>query len=255
MYDRKVVRRRRAVLAVFVGAVDRDPDRLLRRVRRRLLPRVPARRPGGVLADRDGRQPRAQAGARPVRLGRRHVRRQEGEQGPEEGGRSACAASSPSRRPPQRDADQLKALVGLTARAGLPAGDEAGHRARDRAARRRSGTRRIKIDKGSSDGIATAGSQPVIDRPGGLVGKVTSVTGGTAEVTLITDASSGVSARRSMPVGRHRGRAARGRQPARPAAGVRRGRPRDREHDRRHLRLHDREGASRCSRAASRSAG
>ena len=59
----------------------------------------------------------------------------------------------------------------------------------------------IKIDKGSSDGVRVnqpviaAGSDPA-EQVGGLVGKVTSVTGGTAEVTLITDASSGVSARR-----------------------------------------------------------
>ena len=66
----------------------------------------------------------------------------------------------------------------------------------------------IKIDKGSSDGIRVnqpviaAGSDPNSDEVGGLVGKVTSVTGGTAEVTLITDASIGVGAQ-VMPVGRH----------------------------------------------------
>jgi rod shape-determining protein MreC len=49
----------------------------------------------------------------------------------------------------------------------------------------------VKIDKGSGDGIRT--NQPVI-AAGGLVGKVTSATGGTAEVRLITDGQSGVSA-------------------------------------------------------------
>jgi rod shape-determining protein MreC len=49
----------------------------------------------------------------------------------------------------------------------------------------------IKIDKGSSDGVRA--NQPVI-AAGGLAGKVTSVTGGTAEVRLITDGQSGVSA-------------------------------------------------------------
>jgi rod shape-determining protein MreC len=49
----------------------------------------------------------------------------------------------------------------------------------------------IKIDKGTSDGVRV--DQPVI-AAGGLAGKVTSATGGTAEVRLITDGQSGVSA-------------------------------------------------------------
>jgi rod shape-determining protein MreC len=49
----------------------------------------------------------------------------------------------------------------------------------------------IKIDKGRSDGVRE--NQPVI-AAGGLIGKVTSVTGGSAEVRLITDGQSGVSA-------------------------------------------------------------
>jgi rod shape-determining protein MreC len=49
----------------------------------------------------------------------------------------------------------------------------------------------LKIDKGSDDGVRE--NQPVI-ATGGLVGKITSVTGGTSEVRLITDGQSGVSA-------------------------------------------------------------
>jgi rod shape-determining protein MreC len=49
----------------------------------------------------------------------------------------------------------------------------------------------VKIDKGTSDGVRA--NQPVI-AAGGLVGKVTSATGGTSEVRLITDGQSGVSA-------------------------------------------------------------
>jgi rod shape-determining protein MreC len=49
----------------------------------------------------------------------------------------------------------------------------------------------VQIDAGSSDGVRV--DQPVITN-GGLAGKVTSVTGGTATVTLIVDASSSVSA-------------------------------------------------------------
>jgi rod shape-determining protein MreC len=49
----------------------------------------------------------------------------------------------------------------------------------------------VKVDKGSGDGVRI--DQPVI-AAGGLAGKVISVTGGTAEVRLITDGESGVSA-------------------------------------------------------------
>ncbi len=49
----------------------------------------------------------------------------------------------------------------------------------------------VKIDKGTSDGVRV--DQPVV-AAGGLVGKVTSATGGTSEVRLITDGQSGVSA-------------------------------------------------------------
>ncbi|HYN49392.1 MAG TPA: rod shape-determining protein MreC, partial [Thermoleophilaceae bacterium] len=49
----------------------------------------------------------------------------------------------------------------------------------------------VKIDKGSNDGVRV--DHPVI-AAGGLAGKVISATGGTAEVRLITDGESGVSA-------------------------------------------------------------
>jgi rod shape-determining protein MreC len=49
----------------------------------------------------------------------------------------------------------------------------------------------VMIDKGSSDGVRV--NQPVI-AAGGLVGKVVDVTGGNAQVRLITDGESGVSA-------------------------------------------------------------
>ena len=95
-----------------------------------------------------------------------------------------------------RDARQLRAMVRLTRHDGFPQGTQ------PVAARviARSPTvwySTVKIDKGSGDGIRE--DQPVISA-GGLVGKVTRVTGGTAEVTLITDASSAVSAQ-VMPNG------------------------------------------------------
>jgi rod shape-determining protein MreC len=49
----------------------------------------------------------------------------------------------------------------------------------------------VMIDKGTSDGVRI--NQPVI-AAGGLVGKVIDVTGGSAQVRLITDGESGVSA-------------------------------------------------------------
>ena len=191
MYDRKVVRRRRAALAVFVGPVDRDPDRLLRRVRRRLLPRPPARGAGGVRADRDRRQPRAQAGARLLRLGRRHDRRQGPERGPQEGGPAAARPAGPVGDGPARRRSAARRWSSLRQRELLPAVDGAGHGARDRPLVRRSGTRRSRSTRAPT--TACASNQPVI-AAGGLIGKLISVTGGTAEVRLITDGESGVSA-------------------------------------------------------------
>ncbi len=49
----------------------------------------------------------------------------------------------------------------------------------------------VQIDAGSSDGVRV--DQPVVTN-GGLAGKVTSVTGGTATITLMVDADSGISA-------------------------------------------------------------
>lgn len=57
----------------------------------------------------------------------------------------------------------------------------------------------VKIDKGAGDGIEL--DQPVI-AAGGLAGRISRVTGGTAEVKLITDGSSGVSAQ-VVPNGAH----------------------------------------------------
>jgi rod shape-determining protein MreC len=96
----------------------------------------------------------------------------------------------------RRDARELRGLVGLRRDEGFPQGT------RPVTARviARSPTvwySSVKIDKGSSDGVRV--DQPVI-AAGGLAGKVTSVTGGTAQVTLLTDASSAVSAQ-VMPAG------------------------------------------------------
>jgi rod shape-determining protein MreC len=96
----------------------------------------------------------------------------------------------------RHDVRELRGLVGLTESDGYPQGtDPVGARVILRSPTVWYST--IKIDKGSSDGVRR--DQPVV-AAGGLVGKVTDVTGGTAQVTLITDASSGVSAQ-VMPNG------------------------------------------------------
>lgn len=95
-----------------------------------------------------------------------------------------------------RDVAQLKGMVRLTRADGFPQGTNPVS-ARVIARSPTVWYSTIKIDKGSGDGIRE--DQPVI-AAGGLVGKVTRVTGGTAEVTLITDGSSAVSAQ-VMPEG------------------------------------------------------
>jgi rod shape-determining protein MreC len=96
----------------------------------------------------------------------------------------------------QRDAQQLRGLVGLQRSAGFPQGtDPVAARVIARSPTVWYST--VKIDKGRSDGVRV--DQPVI-ATGGLVGKVTEVTSGTSEVTLITDGSSAVSGQ-IMPEG------------------------------------------------------
>ncbi|HZC12411.1 MAG TPA: rod shape-determining protein MreC [Thermoleophilaceae bacterium] len=108
-------------------------------------------------------------------------------------------------RTAQRDARQLKGLVGLQDAEGFPQGTRP-VTARVIARSPNVWYSSIKIDKGSSDGVEL--DQPVIaassddsgPTDGGLAGKITRVTDGTAEVTLITDASIGVGAQ-VMPAG------------------------------------------------------
>ena len=100
--------------------------------------------------------------------------------------RSQLAAT----RTAQRDANQLRALVGFNRSTSYPTGYR-------RVAARvigRSPTvwySTITIDKGSSSGVHV--NQPVVTGEG-LVGKITTVSSDAAQVTLITDHTSGVSA-------------------------------------------------------------
>jgi len=89
-----------------------------------------------------------------------------------------------------RDANQLKAIAALHEENYFPRSTEP-VTARVIARSPTVWYSSVKIDKGSGDGLRV--NQPVI-AAGGLVGKVTGVTSGTAEVRLITDGESGVSA-------------------------------------------------------------
>lgn len=96
----------------------------------------------------------------------------------------------------QGDARQLRALADLRAGDGFPA-DADLLTARVIAHSPTAWHAKVQIDKGSGDGVRE--NQPVINGDG-LIGKVTAVTGGSAQVTLITDSTSFVSAK-VMPEG------------------------------------------------------
>lgn len=195
MFDSRVVRRRRAALAIFVVASIA------------MLTAFFGESGGGVFHTL---QRGAQAGLAPIETGASRALKPfrdlggwfgdtidakgENEQlrGEVENLRQRVGRSATD----QRDARQLRELVGLQRSGGFPDATE------PLAARviARSPTvwySTLKIDKGSTDGVAE--DQPVI-AAGGLAGKVTSVTGGTAEVTLITDSASAVTAQ-VMPEG------------------------------------------------------
>lgn len=95
-----------------------------------------------------------------------------------------------------RDADQLRRIVDLEDERGYPDGASP-VTARVIAQPPTSWFSKIQIDKGSSAGIER--DQPVVTA-GGLAGKITDTTAGTATVTLVTDSSSAVSAQ-IMPKG------------------------------------------------------
>jgi rod shape-determining protein MreC len=195
VFDKKVIRRRRAALAVFIG------------LSIALLTAYFGESGGGVL---HAFQRGAQEALAPIETGASRAlkplrdfvgwvgdtfdakRENEKLRSEVEELRSKLAGAQTA----ERDASQLRGLVRLQRLAGFPQGTQ------PIAARviARSPTvwySTIRIDKGSDDGVRV--EQPVI-ASGGLAGKVTRVTGGTAEVTLITDASSAVSAQ-VMPNG------------------------------------------------------
>ena len=189
MFDQKVVRRRRAALAVFVG------------MSIVLLTAYFGESGGGVLhALQKGTQEvlapietGASRALKPVRdlagwFGDTLDAKDQNEKLRDEV--EALRQQVAEAQTAKRDAAQLRALVNLQDEPGFPQGTEP-VTARVIARSPTVWYSSIKIDKGSSDGVRV--NQPVI-AAGGLAGKVTRVTGGNAEVTLITDASSAVSA-------------------------------------------------------------
>jgi len=187
MFDRKTIRRRRAALAAFIVAsmvlltMAFSGNGLLGAIQRGAQEAVSPIENG------------ANRALKPLRdlfgwLGDTFDAKGENERLRDEVARlrEELAAGQTARR----DAEQLRGLVGLRRRDGFPDGT------RPVAARviARSPTvwySSIKINKGRGDGVRV--NQPVI-AAGGLAGKVTQVSGGNARVTLITDASSAVSA-------------------------------------------------------------
>jgi rod shape-determining protein MreC len=189
VFDNKVVRRRRAALAVFVG---------LSLV---LLTAWFGESAGGVL---HAFQRGAQAAFAPIETGAdralKPVRDLFGWVGDSFDAKSqnkklksevqSLRTQLAEADTAKRDAAELRGIVGLKRQAGFPQGTSP-VTARVIARSPTVWYSTVKVDRGSSDGVRV--DQPVI-ASGGLAGKVTNVTGGTAEVTLITDASSAVSA-------------------------------------------------------------
>jgi rod shape-determining protein MreC len=189
VFDKKVVRRRRATLAVFVG------------ISVVLLTAYFGESGGGVLHTL---QRGAQEALAPLETGASRAlkplrdlfgwagdtvdAKDENERLEKEVTRlrQELARAQTARR----DVKELRGLARLHERDGFPDGtDPIGARVIARSPTVWYST--LKIDKGSGDGVRA--DQPVV-AAGGLVGKVTRVTGGTSEVTLITDAESAVSA-------------------------------------------------------------
>ena len=89
----------------------------------------------------------------------------------------------------RRENERLRGLVQLTDQSDLDRFEPVTARVYERS--HSTWWSRVKINKGASDGLRA--DQPVVG-PGGLVGRVESVSDGNAVVTLITDQSFGISA-------------------------------------------------------------
>ena len=189
MYDRKVIRRRRAALALFVG---------LSLV---LLSAYFGEGPGGVL---HGVQKGAQEVLSPIESGASKVFKPFRDLGNWVG--DAFDATDENKklkkelaeartelarvRSAQRENEQLRAMVDLRKEPGFPQGlDPVTARVIARSPTDWSST--IQINKGTDDGV---NEDDAVITGDGLIGKIAQASGGTATVQLITDGESSVSA-------------------------------------------------------------
>jgi rod shape-determining protein MreC len=198
MYDRQVVRRRRAVLAVLVvlavtlltlsfGESSGGPLHAVQRGAHE------------VLAPIEEGASRALKPFRDLVGWTGDVLEAEGENDRLEKENARLRRDLAEAQTAAREVEQLRQLAGLPRVEGYPDGVElVSARVIAHSPTVWHGT--VEIDKGSSDGVQVddaviAASDPDarIPAPGGLAGKVTSVTSNTARVTLITDSSSAVS--------------------------------------------------------------
>ena len=195
MYDKKVIRRRRAVLAVLV---------LLSVI---LLTAYFGEPGGGVIhgIQRGAQQvlapieKGASTAAKPFRdlfnfVGDAFDAKDENKKLKKELARARTQLAATQTA--VRENEILRAMVDLPKRVGFPQGTSP-VAARVIARSPTDWYSTVQVDKGRGDGIRE--DQPVITGDG-LVGKVTAVTSGTATVALITDGSSSVSSQ-VMPVG------------------------------------------------------
>lgn len=189
MFDKNVVRRRRAALAVFVGLslvlltvyFGESGGGILHTLQRGAQQAISPLQSGASRALKPVRDLFGWVGDTVDAKGDNDELRSE-----VEALRKDLAGAETDRR----DAVELRGLVGLAKQSGFPA-DVEPVTARVIARSPSVWYSSVQIDAGSADGVKR--DQPVVTS-GGLAGKVTSVTGGTARVTLILDSTSAVSA-------------------------------------------------------------
>jgi rod shape-determining protein MreC len=194
VYDRSVIRRRRATLAVVVGLslilltayFGESAGGLLHAVQRGTQEVLSPIETGASKALKPFRDLVGWTGDVLDAKGDNKKLRDENERLREELARSQTA---------ERDARELRGLLDLPKSEGYPRAEAVTATVIVRSPTVWYST--VQIDKGESDGVRK--DQPVV-ADGGLLGKVTAVSDGNAQVTLITDASSAVSAQ-VMPDG------------------------------------------------------
>jgi rod shape-determining protein MreC len=189
MYDKQVVRRRRAALAVLVA------------LSIALLTGYFGEGPGGIL---HGFQRGAQEVLHPIETGVSRATKPfrdlagwvgdnldaKGQNDKLKKDNAELRKQVTQAQVATRENEQLRKMVGLPQKPGYPSGTDpvAAHVIASSPSVWYS---TVQIDKGTGDGVRV--DQAVVTGDG-LIGRVTAVTGGTATITLITDGDSNVSA-------------------------------------------------------------